>query len=264
MTAPSRRSVLQAFSLAPLVLPLAGHAGMSASAAPALAANPGPAGDLAWSGYNWKRRTWSGAPQFNGRWSADNVVVNGDGTLTLRLTNGGSSPVGAELMSTRAGWGYGTYRLDFRADFDTMSPSVVWGNLFTYDSTQPAGSSANEIDAGEISAWGVPSTTPRLSAGYWTAGPKKVQTHDKALPRGLRVFRSTMTWRPGSVSFATYGGTTTASTLVASSSRKSSTVPVPAQEKVHVSLWVTAANADDESRAKPLDVRLTRFAFTPA
>ena len=79
------------------------------------------AGDLSFSGYNWLRRTWPGAPHYNGQWSGDNVVLNGDGTVTPRLTNPGGSAVAAELLSTRTGWGYGSYSLDFRADFDVVS-----------------------------------------------------------------------------------------------------------------------------------------------
>jgi hypothetical protein len=269
----ARRSLLQAAALSPIALPAHhrdGHGGGPRPADPEPTPqpppgdpmDPGPVGDLRWSGYNWLRRTWPGAPQYNGQWSGSNVVDNGDGSLTLRLTNTGRSPVAAEILSTRTGWGYGSYALDFQGDFDAATPSVVWGNLFTYDSTQPAGASNNEIDAGEISAWGVRGIAPRLTAGYWTPGPTNVLSHNLALPTGLRFFTSTMTWSPGSVYFATYAGAGAADTLVAASSVRSAAVPTPAAERVHVNLWVTAANEDDEAATPPLSVRVTRFAFT--
>ncbi|WP_299519109.1 hypothetical protein [uncultured Serinicoccus sp.] len=266
--APSRRTLLQAAGLAPMVLPAhhrSGHGGVKESPTPTPSpTDPGPAGDLSFSGYNWLRRTWPGAPHYNGQWSGDNVVLNGDGTVTLRLTNPGGSPVAAELLSTRTGWGYGSYSLDFRADFDVVSQSVVWGNLFTYDSTQPWDASHNEIDAGEISAWGVPGIAPRLTAGYWLPGPTNVLSHNESLPTGPRVFRTTMTWGPGTVSFATYAGATAADTLIASSRVDSSTLPVPAAERVHVNLWVTSANEDDETATAPFEVTVTGFGFAPA
>lgn len=41
-------------------------------------------------------------------------------------------------------------------------------------------------------------------------------------------------------------------------------MPVPAAERVHVNLWVTSGNEDDETATAPFEVTVTGFGFTPA
>lgn len=225
--------------------------------------DPGPEGDLSWRGYHWLRRTWPGGPQYNRRWSPDNVTLEADDTITLRMSNPGADPVGAELVSTRTGWGYGTYRCAVETTFDSVGPSLVWGGMFTYDPEQVYPQGHNELDSGEISAWGVVGRVPRLIGGYWVDGPRNVVSHDVELPGDLRHFVFEMVWEPGAITWTTWGGTSAADTAIASSSVRPTDVPVPADERVHFNIWVTALHDSDPATTPSHSARLTDFVFTP-
>nr|MBA2696744.1 hypothetical protein [Actinomycetota bacterium] len=157
----------------------------------------------------------------------------------------GADPVGAELVSTRTGWGYGTYRCAVETTFDSVGPSLVWGGMFTYDPEQVYPQGHNELDSGEISAWGVVGRVPRLIGGYWVDGPRNVVSHDVELPGDLRHFVFEMVWEPGAITWTTWGGTSAADTAIASSSVRPTDVPVPADERVHFNIWVTALHDSD-------------------
>lgn len=225
---------------------------------------PGPRGDFTWQGYEWDKRTWGGDPHYNGRWSADNVVPQDDGSLLMRLTNSGTSLTAAEIVSTRVGWGYGTYSCTYEADFTDAGRSMVWGSMFTWDSTQKGeDASNNEIDAGEVSAWGVPDGPTRVSGTVWGAGRRPVTGHDVELPPGLRFFRTSMTWSRGRVSFVTTAGQDAATTVIASSVVRGAVVPQPRNEAVHFNIWVSRGNGVDPDSTPPFEVRLTSFTFEP-
>ncbi len=267
----NRRTVVTAVALAPMVLPAhhrGGHSQGPRTPDPAPAepepVDPGPAGDLTWKGFHWLRRDWAGGPQYNRTWSPDNVVLAADGSITLRMSNPGKDPVGAELVSTRTGWGYGTYRCTLEASFDSVGPSLVWGSMFTYDSTQVYPEGHNELDSGEISAWGVTGRVPRLIGGYWADGPTNVVSHDVQLPAGLQHFVFEMRRAPGAVTYRTLAGPTSADTVIASSFVQRTNVPVPADERVHFNLWVTALGDSDPASTPSHSAKLTDFTFAPA
>lgn len=267
MASIERRSVLAGLAAAPGFLYLLCRpeaAGPQSSAGLQPAHLPGPRGDFRWQGYEWDKRTWGGDPHFNGRWSADNVVPRDDGSLLLRLTNSGTSPVAAEIVSTRVGWGYGTYTCTFEADFTDVGQSLVWGSLFTWDSTQKEeGASNNEIDAGEVSAWGVPGGPTRISSTVWSEGRRPIPGHDVELPPGLKFFRTSMTWSPRRVSFLTAAGEDAPTTVIASSVVRGAAVPVPRNEAVHFNIWVTDGNGGVPQTTPSFEVRLTSFSFEP-
>lgn len=217
-----------------------------------------------WSGYEWTKRADAGAPTYNGRWSPDNVVLEGP-TARLLVTNPtGTSPVAAELRSARSGWGYGTYTIVTRGDFAGMGQSLVFGNLFTYDFTQAPGASANEIDAGEISAWGVPGEPKTVSTSHWLdGGPTNVMGIVKELHvLGPRTMTFQLDWQPGRIAYRVYHGAGTTGKLF-DSAVVTRGVPVPAQERVVVNAWVTSANADAEAATRPFAVELLSFDFVP-
>ncbi len=267
----NRCTVVTPVALAPMTLPAHHREGHSkgprtpdpSPVDPELV-DPGPAGDLTWKGFHWLRRDWAGGPQYNRMWSPDNVMLAADGSITLRMSNPGVDPVGAELVSTRTGWGYGTYRCTVEASFDSVGPSLVWGCMFTYDSEQVYPEGHNELDSGEISAWGVNGRIPRLIGGYWADGPTNVVSHDVELPGGLRHFVFEMVWEPGAVTYRTLAGTTAADEGIASSCIQGTDVPVPATERVHLNIWVTALGDSDSAGTPSHSARLTDFAFTPA
>ncbi|WP_231497218.1 hypothetical protein [Arthrobacter sp. MA-N2] len=233
---------------------------------------PGPAGDFAWKGFNWQKRFWGGAPQYNKAFDAANVVgPDASGRVTMKLTNPtGQAPVAAEFQSTRQGFGYGTYSTTVEKNLSLLQKEVVWGCLFTYDPAAVPG--FNEIDLCEASAWGGgaaygQSWPVTQGHGYW---------FDASKPPGLgnntTVFNVTtdlittqrMIWEPGKLTFETYAGEGYTGTLLKRTVLQGPTVPVPAKEQIHFNLWVTDGGGGDPAHVKPESVVLRDFSFTPA
>ncbi len=231
----------------------------------------GPAGDFAWKGFNWKKRFWGGAPQYNKLYSAANVTnPSSTGRVTLKLTNPtGNAPVAAEFMSTRRGFGYGTYTTTVEKNVSLLQKEVVWGCLFTYDPEAAPG--YNEIDLCEASAWGggaaYGESWPVSAAhGYWFDSTKPPGQGNNTI-----VFNATtdpvlthrMVWEPQKITFETFAGDGFAGKLLKRTVLQGSTVPVPAKEAVHFNLWVTGGGGGNPNKLKPESVTLRNFSFTP-
>ena len=104
---------------------------------------------MLWKGYTWNFRDGGiGGPGFAG-WSANNIVgPDANDYVTLRLTNSGNSPVGAEMEATQS-LGYGTYTLVVGSRLDNLDKNVVFGGLFPYFGGTPF----IEFDVCEVSSW---------------------------------------------------------------------------------------------------------------
>lgn len=236
--------------------------------------NPGPVGDFSWKGFNWEKRWWSGAPQYNANWDKNNVSSpDANGYVTMNLTNPtGSSPVGAEFNTTRhGGWGYGTYSTTVAKNLNSLQNEVVWGCLFSYDPNAAPGYS--EIDLCEASAWGGGASYGQVwpvtqGHGYW---------FDASKPPGqgnnTTVFNATsdpvlthkMVWEPGRITFETYAGEGYAGPLLKRTVLESSTVPVPSPNMtLHFNLWVTPGGGGDPDHVKPESVTVRDFSYVPA
>lgn len=241
-----------------------GASGPPVAEAPRIVRPVRDATTFTWSGHEWTKRSNPGAPTYNGQWSTDNVVPRGD-TVLLAVTNPtGSSPVAGELRSTRTGWGYGTYTAVVSGDFTGMGQSVVMGNLFTYDFTQGPGASANEIDAGEISAWGMPDEPKTVSTSHWVdGGPTNVMGIVKELHvTGPTTMTFQLEWVPGRITYRVFHGAGTAGPVFGTKV-VTRDVPVPANEQVVFNAWVTGANPDDEAVTRPFVATLHSFDFAP-
>lgn len=237
-----------------------------------MSSDPGPAGSFAWKGFNWEKRFWGGAPQYNKLFSANNVSSpDANGHITMSLTNPtGGDPVGAEFQSTRQGFGYGTYSTTVEKNVSLLQKEVVWGCLFTYDPLAAPG--YNEIDLCEASAWGggasYGESWPVTQAhGYWFDASKPPGQGNNTV-----VFNTTsgpilthkMVWEPGKLTFETYAGQGYSGTLLKRTILEGSTVPKPAKEQIHFNLWVTGGGGGDPARIKPESVIIRDFSFTPA
>jgi hypothetical protein len=244
-------------------------------AAPTATVDPGPAGDFLWKGLNWTRRTAAetGGPQYNGQYSAANVSApDGNGYVTLSLTNPtGNSPTAAEMVSTNAGFGYGTYTLVVGSRLDTMHKAVVFGGLFTYDGSQSAAESKNEIDICETSAWGATANPVTLAHTYYqddsNADGAPEDVTDFVSMTTDTVHTHQMIWAPGSLTFRSYSGTGTGGALIFQTVR-TALVPVPAAEQLVINLWVfnlpDAVPKPTPGSATPTSVVLRDFSFVPA
>ncbi|WP_175460146.1 FG-GAP-like repeat-containing protein [Arthrobacter subterraneus] len=234
--------------------------------------DPGPAGSFSWEGYNWQKRFWGGAPQFNGSYSATNVSdPDANGHVTLTLTNPtGTAPVGAEFQSTREGFGYGTYSTTVEKNLALQQKEVVWGCLFTYDPAATPG--YNEIDLCEASAWGGgaaygESWPVTQGHGYWFDATKPPGQGNNTITFGITndsVLTHRMVWEPRKITFETFAGEGYSGRLLKRTVLEGSTVPVPAKEAIHFNLWVTGGGGGKPTAVKPEKVVIRDFSFTPA
>lgn len=269
---PARRGKAWAVLAAVAVATLAGMApAQSADTAP-LDPNPGPAGSFTWKGFNWEKRSWGGAPQYNRLFAAANVGnPDANGYVTLNLTNPtGDAPVGAEFQSTRQGFGYGTYSTIVEKDLSTLQKEVVWGCLFTYDPLAAPG--YNEIDLCEASAWGGgaaygQSWPVSQGHGYWFDATKPPGQGNNTVTFDVTnspITTHRMVWEPGRITFETFAGEGYTGPLLKRTVLEGSTVPAPAKEQVHFNLWVTGGGGGDPAHVKPESVVVRDFSFTAA
>ena len=107
---------------------------------------------LLFSGYQWmvkssQGRVGPGPNYFSG--SADNVWIDDQGRLHLRITHSGNSWECAEVISLRS-FGYGIYRFYLDTPLDNLDPNSILG-LFTWSDAPEY--SHREIDI-ECAKWG--------------------------------------------------------------------------------------------------------------
>ncbi|MDQ0730694.1 hypothetical protein [Arthrobacter sp. B1I2] len=269
---PSRRGKSWAMLIAVVLATLAGMVPAQAADTTPTDPNPGPAGDFTWKGFNWEKRFWGGAPQYNKVFAAGNVGnPDPNGYVTLNLTNPtGDAPVGAEFQSTRQGFGYGTYSTTVEKDRTTLQKEVVWGCLFTYDPVAEPG--YNEIDLCEASAWGGgaaygQSWPVSQGHGYWFDATKPAGQGNNTVTFDVTnspITTHRMVWEPGRITFETFAGEGYTGPLLKRTVLEGATVPVPAKEQIHFNLWVTGGGAGDPAHVKPESVVVRDFSFTDA
>lgn len=251
------------------VTALAGLPGANAADTTPLDPNPGPSGSFSWKGFNWEKRFWGGAPQYNQAYDPANVSgPDANGYVSLKITNPtGEAPVGAEFQSTREGFGYGTYSTVVEKDLSALQKEVVWGCLFTYDPAAAPG--YNEIDLCEASAWGGgaaygESWPVSQGHGYWFDATKPPGTGNNTITFDVTsspITTHRMVWEPGRVTYETFAGEGYTGPLLKRTVLEGATVPVPAKERVHFNLWVTGGGGGDPAHVKPEHVIVRDFSF---
>ena len=222
---------------------------------------------LNWAGTTWQLRdsSWSsGGPAYNGLYSAKNVKVNTDGTLTLSITNPtGSNPVSAEILAATS-TGYGTYTITATGDFDNLDPDVVFGNFFLYDDSSTAVAGHNEIDGGEVSKWGHAGGPQTLTDTYYPVAAG-TQTGATVWPSGVTTATFQLVWLPGSITWDAYQGPAVAGSSFLHSAVSNSNVPVPRNQRMHVNLWAFQnSTSPSASGLAPVSVTLNSYSFVPS
>lgn len=236
------------------------------------APGPGPAGSFTWKGFNWQKRFWGGAPQYNKVFDPANVSSpNAKGYVTIGVSNPtGAAPAGAEFQSVKEGFGYGTYSTTVQKNVSRLQKEVVWGCMFTYDPAAAPG--YNEIDLCEASAWGGGASYGQSwpvtqGHGYWFDASKPPGEGNNTITFAVtnsEILTHRMVWTPGKLIFETYAGEGYVGPLLKRTVLQGSTVPVPARERVHFNLWVTGGGGGDPAHVKPETVTIRDFKFTPA
>ena len=121
---------------------------------------------LSWKGHTWNVTTGGMAGVANG--SANNVSIDSNGYLHLKITNSGGTWTAAELFTTDK-LGFGTYQWQIDGPIDRFDKNVVLG-LFPYGPAAGIGSDGtNEIDI-EYGFWGYPNGTNGSYTDYPASG----------------------------------------------------------------------------------------------
>jgi hypothetical protein len=175
--------------------------------------------------------------------SADNVWVDGNGQLHLKITYSDGLWHSAEVINTRS-LGYGRYRFELGSPVSHFDPNVVLG-LFTWSDDSAYGN--REIDY-EFSRW---AHARNRKNGQYVVMPYR---WNRKRFRQPAVARSTQSfdWRQNAVTF-------TSSSAVPSTWTSGVIAPPPGSEHVHMNLWLYLGAPPKNSRTAEVIVRSFRF-----
>jgi hypothetical protein len=190
--------------------------------------------------------------------STDNVRVDDDGRLHLRITNPSGRWTCAEVVSQDV-LGYGKYVFQLATRVDLLDANVVAG-LFTYDET--IDSPNREIDI-EFSRWG----DPLNQNGQYVVSPWDQPGHIHRFEATLRGDQAThcFVWRAGGVSFQSLHGRQAcpgaAENEIASWSYVGADTPPAGQGNARINLWLY--NGAPPTDGQPAEVIIDGFEFVP-
>lgn len=223
------------------------------------AATPYPR-TISFSGHTWSVKTSSGrvgpGPNYFSD-STNNVWVDAQGQLHLKITKSGARWYCAEVVSTQS-FGFGTYRFYLNSPVDALDPSVVLG-LFTWDDAPDY--NHREIDI-EMSRWGV---VKNQNAQY------VVQPYNQSgnlfrwqEPAGLPQSTHTFQWLPASVLFQSFKGINTdpAQSIQQFNYTQGPSVPQAGGENARMNLWLYQGRAP--TNKQPVEIVVNKFEFVPA
>ncbi|KAB8141965.1 glycoside hydrolase family 16 protein [Chloroflexia bacterium SDU3-3] len=227
----------------------------SASGAPAQA----QARTISFGGYEWQVRADTGGPGPN-TWSADNVWLDSDGALHLRIDKVNGAWRCAELYTTKR-LGFGTYQFQVIGQIDQLDKNVVLG-LFNYPTSDVGADTTNEIDI-EFARWGNAS----YPIGNYTVWPQKAgaatagSTFNFTLNGTYTTHR--FTWTSKAVSFASmHGHRDDTQNSFASWTTPSSFAVGQKPMPVHLNLWLFDGKAP--SNGQSVEIVIKSFKYTPS
>ena len=121
---------------------------------------------IRFSGYDWKVKFGTHEGPGPNNWSENNVWVDQNGYLHLKLTQQGDRWYCAEVL-TQDRLGFGRYQFWVVGRVDRLDPNVVLG-LFNYPTPDVGPDGTNEIDI-EFAQWG----KPEAPIGNYTVWPAR-------------------------------------------------------------------------------------------
>ena len=209
------------------------------------------------SGYHWQVKEGYGAPGQN-RWSKENVRVDAEGQLHLRLNSRAGGWYCAEIRSLE--WfGYGSFIFHLIANPAQLDPQVVLG-MFLYNET-----SQNELDV-EISRWGKDAGPNLHYSLHNRNGPVMVEDFLLNLSEGdFSTHR--IDWLSDRIVYSSQYGHRQDTRgvifqkIVAASESEDTFLP-NGRMRVHLNLWLFRGNASDPDG--DVEVILRRFIYLPA
>ena len=219
----------------------------------AAAGKPGYPDKVTWAGEVWSIKTSRAAvgPGPN-VFARDNVSVDADGRLHLRITRDTSGDwTSAEVIGPRT-YGYGTYTFTVASPVHDLDPNVVLG-LFTWSDRAPY--AHREIDI-EFARWGQAADQTNAQYVVQPAGnPGHLQRFVQP-PMSSSTHR--FTWRPGRIDWASVDGV---GAPISAYSYAASDVPRTGDERVRLNLWLFGGRPP--TNGQPVEVILSSFSFTP-
>ncbi len=221
---------------------------------------------LLFSGYNWTVRSSENALQGPGpnyfNESVDNVWVDGDGFLHLKIRNYDGIWYCAEVY-TNTSFGYGTYLFKVRQGFENLDVNIVLGLFTYYNDTQ-------EIDI-EFARWG----DAQAENGQFVVQPysepgnlHRFEMPVKSLPsiHGFNWCSDYIEWfslHSTSFSLTTWDPlNVNRNSFVQSFYYQGNSNPLPRTERVHINLWLMQGLAP--TNAQEVEVVIEEFRFIPS
>lgn len=211
-----------------------------------------PIKTLQFSGYEWliktsDQRVGPGPNYFSD--SSDNVYIDAEGQLHLRITQQDGRWFCAEVISSRS-FGYGTYRFHLKTTAESLDPQAVLG-MFTW-SDEPA-YAHREIDI-EISRWNHPNNkNAQFVVQPYTHMENIVRFQ---MPSGLSSSVHSFNWKPDNVHFQSQHEQT-----VVQQHTFTRGIPKAGGENARINLWLFAGRPPTDG--KPVEVVISKFEFTP-
>ena len=218
---------------------------------------------ISFSGYDWWVKSSSGligpGPNHFSD-STNNVWVDGQGELHVRITNRSNQWQCAELV-TRRSFGYGSYRFELDSPVNDINPSVVLG-MFTW-SDDPA-YTHREIDI-ECGRW---ADTNDVNNAQYVVQPWNLANHlvRYAVPAGLTNSTHLFTWETNRVSYQSQRGSYSpapAPTKLLSTwaFTDAAAVPQAGDENVRINLWLINGNPPTDNQE--VEFVIKSFQFVP-
>lgn len=210
---------------------------------------------IQFSGYEWVLKTGYRAPGKN-HWSGDNVWVDQEGLLHLKITHTGKRWHCAELMTVNT-FGYGDFQFQVIAPLGQLDPNLILG-LFVYPSDENPYEDS-ELDI-EIAKWGDQAGKP---GNYTVASSKETHRFHFFLEGNYSTHQ--FRWSREKVLFQSFHGHDTAdkepfSRWVYNADRhhgKNAAPPV----RVHMNLWLFLGKAPWYGQEQ--EVIIKGFVFEP-
>lgn len=213
---------------------------------------------LRFSGYDWtvksnEGRVGPGPNYFSD--SSDNVAVDAEGRLHLRVTQRDGRWLCAEIISTQS-FGYGTYRFYLDGAVDDLDPQVILG-MFTWND-DPA-YNHREIDI-EVSRWGRPDN----ENGQFVIQPyqRSGNVTRFRIPDGVRSSTHSFAWGPNRVLCRSLKGHDPDASdpgLLIHHHAFAEGVPRAGGENARINLWLLAGRPPADG--KEAEIVISKFEF---
>ena len=219
-------------------------------------------GIIQFSGYEWEIRTSGLSGPGPNLWDANNVWLDENGDLHLKISHTADGWHCAEVTMTQR-LGFGTYQFQVIGQIDQLDPNVVLG-LFNYPTEDVGADATNEIDI-EFARWG----NPAWNIGNFTVWPAQagLKQVSETFPIELNGTYTThrFNWQSGQIFFQSlHGHTDGDENLIASwlyqpqePSQFISQQPMP----VHINLWLFQGQTPTDGQE--VEIVIHSFEFTP-